>query len=337
MIQAYSLLPAIWFGVLGFILLLYTMLDGFDLGVGIISLLVRDDQTVGILMASLGSIWDANETWLVLFGGIIFGAFPAVYGLVMTALYIPLIAMLVGLIFRAVSFEFRGHAQAKRTWGLAFGWGSLLTAISQGLAFGGLLWGIDVRAGKYVGGVLVWLSPFSVLTAVAVVGGYAMFGSTYIIMKTQGRVAGFARRTAGWGAGIAATGAFADTVLAVGKYPFLSQKWGNVPGSFLTIIPFVLGIASFGMMLLAISKRRERLPFLCALVFAFFGYVALSANYFPIIVPPNLTVYETAAQPLTLRSMLVAVGVALPVLLAYNVLQYWIFRGKTTQSHYEGE
>ena len=327
-------LPAVWFAILGFILLLYTMLDGFDLGVGIVSLFVKDDETRGILMASLGSIWDANETWLVLFGGIIFGAFPAVYGLVMTALYIPLIVMLVGLIFRAVSFEFRAHSTARKPWGLAFGWGSLVTAVSQGLAFGGLLWGLNIVDGKYRGGVFDWLSPFSVLTAVAVVGGYVMFGSTYIIMKTRGDVARFARRTAGWGAGIAALGALADTVLAVGKYPFLSQKWETVPGSFLTVVPFALGLAAFGMMLLAISRGRDSLPFICALLFAFFGYVALSANYFPIIVPPALTVYDTAAQPLTLRSMLVAVGAALPILLAYNILQYWIFRGKTTHSGY---
>jgi cytochrome bd ubiquinol oxidase subunit II len=335
--QANTLLPAVWFAILGFILLLYTMLDGFDLGVGIISLLVKDEQTRGILMGSLGSIWDANETWLVLFGGIIFGAFPAVYGMVMTALYIPLITMLVGLIFRAVSFEFRAHSITKKPWGLAFGWGSLLTAVSQGLAFGGLLWGLNIQAGRYVGGIFDWLTPFSVITAVAVVGGYLMFGSTYLIMKTQGPVADSARRAAGWGAGIAAVGALVDTVLAVGKYPFLSQKWGTMPGSLLTIVPFALGLAAFGMMLLAIPRRRESLPFICALIFAFFGYVALSANYFPIIVPPALTVYETAAQPLTLRSMLIAVGVALPILLGYNVLQYWIFRGKTTSSQYGDE
>ncbi len=332
-----QLLPAVWFAILGFILLLYTMLDGFDLGVGIVSLLVKDDRERGLLMASLGSIWDANETWLVLFGGIIFGAFPAVYGLVMTALYIPLIGMLIGLIFRAVSFEFREHAKSKKPWGLAFGWGSLLTAVSQGFAFGGLLWGVTITTGKYTGGVFDWLSPFSIITAVAVVGGYVMFGSTYIIMKTQGPVAGFGRRMTGWGAGIAALGGLADTILAVGKYPFLSQKWTAIPGSFLTIVPFVLGLGAFGMMLLAIRRGRETLPFVCALLFAFFGYVALSANYFPIIVPPGLTVYETAAQPLTLRSMLIAVSVALPVLLAYNILQYWIFRGKTTGSLYGGE
>jgi cytochrome bd ubiquinol oxidase subunit II len=334
MSEAHSLLPAVWFAILGFILLLYTMLDGFDLGVGIVSLLVKDDGTRGLLMASLGSIWDANETWLVLFGGIIFGAFPAVYGLVMSALYLPLIAMLVGLIFRAVSFEFREHSVGKKPWGLAFGWGSFLTAVSQGLAFGGLLWGLDIAGGKYQGGIFGWLSPFSVVTGVAVVGGYVMFGSTYIIMKTQGEVARFARRAAGWGAGVAALGAVIDTVLAVEKYPFLAAKWGTVPGSFLTIVPFVLGVAAFGIMLMAISKGRERLPFVCALIFAFFGYVALSANYFPIIVPPSLTVYDTSAQPLTLRSMLIAVGAALPILLAYNVLQYWIFRGKTTQSYH---
>lgn len=334
---ASPLLPAVWFAILGFILLLYTMLDGFDLGVGIVSLLVRDDPTRGLLMASLGSIWDANETWLVLFGGIIFGAFPAVYGLVMTALYLPLIAMLVGLIFRAVSFEFREHSVRKKPWGLAFGLGSLLTAVSQGLAFGGLLWGLDIVEGKYQGGILDWLSPFSVVTAAAVVGGYVMFGSTYIIMKTRGEVARFARRTARWGAGVAAAGALIDTVMAVAKYPFLMQKWGTVSGSFLTIVPLALSLAAFGIMLLAVSRGRERLPFVCALIFAFFGYVALSANYFPVIVPPALTVYETAAQPLTLRSMLIAVGVALPILLAYNILQYWVFRGKTTHSSYGGE
>jgi cytochrome d ubiquinol oxidase subunit II len=209
--------------------------------------------------------------------------------------------------------------------------------VSQGLAFGGLLWGVNVQHGKFAGGVFDWFSPFSVITAVAVVGGYMMFGSTFVIMKTQGPIAESARRTAGWGAGIAALGGLVDTILAVGKYPFLSQKWGSPPGSYLTIVSFALGLAAFGMMLLAISRRRESLPFICALIFAFFAYVALSANYFPIIVPPALTIYETAAQPLTLRSMLIAVGVALPILLAYNILQYWIFRGKTTRSQYEEE
>jgi cytochrome bd ubiquinol oxidase subunit II len=335
--QAHSILPAVWFAILGFILVLYTMLDGFDLGVGILSLFIRDEHKRGILMASLGSIWDANETWLVLFGGIIFGAFPTVYGLVMSALYLPLVLMLLGLIFRAVSFEFRAHAKNKRPWSAAFGWGSLAAAASQGLAFGGLLWGIDILDGRFAGGVMDWLTPFSLLTAIAAMGGYVMFGSTYLIMKTDGELAAFARRSAVAGAGIAALCAIVDTVLAVSKYPSLRDKWFVFPGFFLTVAPFVLGVAAFLGMLLAIARGKERLPFLFALSFAFFGYFALSVNYFPIIVPPSLTVYETASQPLMLRSMLIAVGIALPVLLAYNVYQYWVFRGKVTKSGYEEE
>ncbi len=337
MAESSSLLPAVWFALLGFILLLYTMLDGFDLGVGIIALFTRDEGKRGVLMASLGSIWDANETWLVLFGGIIFGAFPAVYGLVMSALYLPLVLMLVGLIFRAVSFEFRAHSTKKRPWSVAFGLGSLVTAASQGLAFGGLLWGLPVTGGRYTGGPFGWLSPFAVITAVAVIGGYVMFGSTYLIMKTEGEIARRARRSAGTGAAIAAACAIVDTILAVHRFPFLSQKWYEFPGWLLTVVPFVLGVAAFGAMLLAIRAGRERLPFLCALLFAFLGYVALSANYFPVIVPPGLTVYQAAAQPLTLRAMLLAVGIALPILLAYNILQYWIFRGKAAGGSYEGE
>jgi cytochrome d ubiquinol oxidase subunit II len=332
-----AFLPAIWFAILGFILVLYTMLDGFDLGVGIISIFIRDERSRGILMGSLGSIWDANETWLVLFGGIIFGAFPTVYGMVMSALYLPLVLMLLGLIFRAVSFEFRAHATRKRPWSLAFGWGSFAAAASQGLAFGGLLWGIDIRDGRYFGGVMDWLSPFSCLTALAVLGGYVMFGSTYLIMKTSGAIAASARRSAIAGAAVAAACAVADTLLAVSKYPSLKDKWLVFPGFLLTVVPFILGVAAFLAMLRAISKGRERLPFFCALAFAFFGYVALSVNYFPIIVPPSLTVYEAAAQPLTLRAMLIAVGIALPILLAYNFFQYWVFRGKTTKSGYEEE
>ncbi len=333
----HSLLPAVWFAILGFILVLYTMLDGFDLGVGVVSLFIRDEDSRGILMGSLGSIWDANETWLVLFGGIIFGAFPTVYGLVMSALYLPLVLMLLGLIFRAVSFEFRALATRKRPWSLAFGWGSLAASASQGLAFGGLLWGLDIRGGRYLGGVMDWLSPFSCLTATAVLGGYVMLGSTYLIMKTGGTIAAFARRSAIAGAAVAAACAVAVTMLAVSKYPSLKNKWLVFPGFLLTVVPFVLGVAAFIAMLRAILKGRERRPFFLALAFAFFGYLALSVNYFPIIVPPSLTVYDAAAQPLTLRAMLIAVGIALPILLAYNFLQYWVFRGKTTKSGYEEE
>jgi cytochrome d ubiquinol oxidase subunit II len=244
--------------------------------------------------------------------------------------------MLLGLIFRAVSFEFRAHATRKHPWSLAFGWGSLVAAVSQGLAFGGLLWGIDMTENAQWG-VFDWLTPFSIVTAIAVLAGYLMFGSTYLIMKTEGELQRFARRGAVWGAGIAAACAVVDTVLAVTKYPYLEDKWQSFPGFLLTVVPSALGVAAFLLMLYAVAQGRNRLPFLCAMAFAFFGYLALSANYFPVIVPPSLTIYQAAAQPLTLRAMLYAVGIALPFLLAYNIFQYWVFRGKVTKSSYEEE
>ena len=335
--HAVSLLPAMWFVLLGLILLLYTALDGFDLGVGIVSLFVRDERKRGILMGSLGSIWDANETWLVLFGGIIFGAFPSVYGLVLSSLYLPLVGMLVGLIFRAVSFEFRVHARSKRTWSLAFGWGSLLAAACQGFAFGGVLWGIPITHGRFTAGVLNWLTPFSVALGAAAVGGYVLIGSTYIIMKTEGSLARQARTTALAGAAVAVVAAIVVTALAVARYPFLRERWFAFPGAFITIVPMALALAAFAATILGIVRGRERLPFFGALAFALFGYAALSANYFPIIVPPSLTVYQAAAQPEILRVMLLSIAVAIPVLLAYNIYQYWVFRGKVRKNIYDEE
>lgn len=332
---AHSSLPIVWFALLGFILLLYTMLDGFDLGVGILSLFLKDDEPRGILMGSLGTIWDANETWLVLFGGIIFGAFPLVYGLVLSALYLPLVVMLVGLIFRAVSFEFRVHSHNKPLWSRAFGWGSLVAAASQGFAFGGLLWGLDIVNGHFVGSIFEWLTPFSVVVTIGIIGGYALIGSTYIIMKTEGKLQEFGRHSAFVCVLVTVVVAAVDTTLAVVKYPFLREKWFTFPTALLTIVPFALCAIAFVMMIWGIWKHHTHIPFFSALAFAFFGYMALSTNYYPIIVPPRLTIFQTAAEPYTQRLMLYAVGIALPFLLAYNILQYWLFRGKVQANLYE--
>lgn len=337
MASAHSMLPELWFILLGFVLLLYTVLDGFDLGVGILSLFIKDEEKRGILMGSLGTIWDANETWLVLFGGIIFGAFPVVYGLVMSSLYLPLVLMLVGLIFRAVSFEFRVHSDNKRRWSRAFGWGSVAAATGQGFAFGGLLWGINIVNFKFVGGVFDWFTPFSVIVTIGILAGYSLIGATYIIMKTQGELQKTARRFGFRAVFITVACAVIDTIFAVIKYPFLMQKWFRFPGMLVTAIPFVICAVAFVWMFTGMLKGRDRTPFFGALVFAFFGYVALSANYFPIIIPPSMTVYQAAAEPYTQRLMLIAVGVALPFLLAYNLFQYWVFRGKVKENVYEEE
>ncbi|NET74235.1 MAG: cytochrome d ubiquinol oxidase subunit II, partial [Sphaerospermopsis sp. SIO1G2] len=180
-------LPQVWFVILGLFLFLYVLLDGFDLGVGILSLTSSNEQRRSLLMTSLGNIWDANETWLVLMAGALFGAFPLAYGTILSALYLPLMVMVVGLILRAVSFEFREHSDNKRFWNFSFGVGSFIAALFQGFALGGVLAGIKVDTdGHFIGGIWDWLTWQSLLTALTLVQGYVLIGSTYLILKTEG-------------------------------------------------------------------------------------------------------------------------------------------------------
>src|ERR1700745_1805554 len=175
----------VWLAFLGLFLTFYVVLDGFDLGTGVLSLFVRERERRGIMMASLSSVWDANETWLVVLGGALFGAFPIVYGIVLNALYLPVIVMIFALIFRGVAFEFREHSR-QRLWDFAFGMGSLIAALCQGFVLGGLIAGPTVRDGRFAGGPFDWFSPFSVLVALGVVFGYVLLGATYLIVKTEG-------------------------------------------------------------------------------------------------------------------------------------------------------
>ncbi|MFZ2407505.1 MAG: cytochrome d ubiquinol oxidase subunit II, partial [Methylobacter sp.] len=185
--ELHVFLANIWFFIIWLIFFLYIVVDGFDLGVGILFLLNRDEKQRTVMMASLGSVWDANETWLVLLIGALFGAFPLVYAIVLHALYIPVMLMIFALIFRGVAFEFRSHAHNKVLWNIAFGGGSLLAAIAQGLAFGGLISGLNV-SGTGLDGGWAWLTPFSLLVAVGVVVGYGLLGATYLIVKTEGEL-----------------------------------------------------------------------------------------------------------------------------------------------------
>jgi cytochrome d ubiquinol oxidase subunit II len=178
----------IWFFRVGLMLVLYVVLDGFDLGVGILSLIACDEDRRGVMMSSLGAVWDANETWLVVLGGALFGAFPLVYGIALHALYLPVMMMIFGLIFRGVAFEFHAHARHKSPWGVAFGAGSLVAAICQGLILGAVIGGLSVRDNRFVGGVWDWLQPFPVLAAAGVVCGYALLGATFLIIKTTGQI-----------------------------------------------------------------------------------------------------------------------------------------------------
>lgn len=324
-----ALLLDVWFFLLGFILLVYLVLDGFTLGVGILSLSYRDENQRSLLMGSIGAVWHAGQTWLVVLGGLLFGAFPPAYGLMLSALYLPVILMLFGLIFRAVSLEFREEAQSKRIWSLAFGASSLLAALAQGLVLGGLLNGLPVADGQFTGSVWDWLQPFPILTALGLVCGYLLLGSTYLILKTGGEIQRRSYLQARMAAVLVALALALLGSWGLLTLPFLRPGWRGWQ--------LVLAAAFFLLMaglLRSLTQRREQAPLLWSAGIFLVGFIALAACLYPYIIPPDMTIAGAAAPPLTLKIMLAVMAPLLPVMLIYNGYQHLVFRGKTREGGY---
>lgn len=323
----------VWLCFIGLFLTFYVVLDGFDLGIGVLSLFVREGERRGIMMASLGSVWDANETWLVVLGGALFGAFPLVYGIVLNALYLPIIVMIFAFIFRGVAFEYREHGHA-RLWDYAFGIGSLVAALCQGLALGGLIAGPTVVGERFAGGSFDWLSPFSVLVAFGVVFGYVLLGATYLIVKTEGVAQEHAIRTA-WIAGalmlIAAAGISLWTPI---RYPFVATKWfGNgIVTAF--VIPPLCAIFCSLMLARSLLKRQESAPLFWSIGIFLCSLGGLAASLYPYLIPRSVTAEAAGADSLTLVIMMLGIGLLIPVMIVYNAYQYVVFRGKVSGPRY---
>ena len=328
------ILPDIWFALISGILLVAVVADGFDLGVGILSLFTRDERRRAILMGSIGPVWHANLTWLVVLGGLFFGAFPVAYGVIFSALYLPVFVMIIALAFRGVSFDFREEALDKRPWNLAFGLGSLAAALAQGFAVGGFLGGLNLAGNQFVGGVWDWLNPFAALVALGLLCGYVLLGATYLIVKTEGDLQHdcyrYARTAAGWLLAAAA----AAGLWAYVTSPFLARTWFVWPGALLTTLPACLGMAAFILLSRSLLKRRPTAPFVWSLIWFALMTFATAASVYPYAVPPTLTLAAAASPTLTLTIMLILMGVLLPVMLIYNGYQYRVFRGKTPESGY---
>ncbi|MCF8031267.1 MAG: cytochrome d ubiquinol oxidase subunit II [Desulfohalobiaceae bacterium] len=327
-------LPQIWLALIAFFLLYYVVTDGSDLGIGIISLFSEREAERGVMMESIGSVWHGHQTWLVLLGGMLFGAFPVFYAVLLSSLYIPMICMLIGLALRGVSFEFRARAESKGIWSRAFGIGSLITAGSQGLALGGLLGGLPIRNGVFSGEIWAWLTPFSVLVAVGVIVGYTMLGANYLIMKTEGDLQDRAYRFSGAAAGITLVLAAAAHTWVTFKYPFTLEKWA-LPG-YSTALALLLAAAFFGFVFYfrSLVRRKELTPFLFNIAVIVFSFSALSLSFYPNMIPnlspESISVSEAAASSGTLAFMLVAMAVLLPIILTYTAFVYRTFRGKVS-------
>jgi len=326
-------LAFIWAGVIAFAVLAYVIADGFDLGIGILFPLLKQKHDRDVAMNSIAPVWDGNETWLVLGGGGLYAAFPLAYAIVLPALYAPLIAMLLGLVFRGVAFEFRWRTERGRfLWDWAFAGGSTVVALCQGIALGAFIQGIKVSGRAYAGGWFDWLTPFSLVTGVALVVGYALLGATWLTMKTTGELREEARRFA-FASGI-------GTVALIGIVslwtPFLNpifmSRWFAFPAIVYTL-PVPLAVAGAAAALFGgLRAGRDVQPFAAALGLFVLSYIGLGISLYPEIVPPGITIWQAAAPDKSLAFLLIGALILVPVIIGYMAHAYWVFRGKVDVS-----
>jgi cytochrome d ubiquinol oxidase subunit II len=322
-------LPLIWAGIIAFAVIAYVILDGFDLGVGILFPFMPQEAHRDEMMNSVAPVWDGNETWLVLGGGGLFAVFPLAYAIMMPALYAPVTALLLGLIFRGVAFEFRWKTRrGKFLWDWAFAGGSTLAAFAQGIALGALVQGIPVAGRAYAGGWWDWLTPFSLVTGVSVVIGYTLLGSTWLVLKTSGEVQRRAYRFA-YLSGVSTLVLIALVSLWT---PFLDaafmRRWFAWPQIlFVAPVPLLVAVAAW-VLFRGLQRRHEARPFLAALALFVLCFVGLLISFFPYLVPTSVTLWEAAAPDTSLRFLLVGSAVLIPLIVGYSAYSYWVFRGK---------
>jgi cytochrome d ubiquinol oxidase subunit II len=325
-------LPVIWAALIGIAVAMYVILDGFDLGVGILFPAFRQERQRDLMVNTVAPFWDGNETWLVLGGGGLFVAFPKAYAVIMPALYLPVILMLLALVFRGVAFEFRWVARTSKVWwDRAFWLGSTLAGFFQGVILGGLIQGIAVVNGEFAGGAFDWATPFSALCGLGVITGYALLGATWLLIRTEGEVHERARELARML--LIAVLAFMAVVslwtpIANER---IAQRWFSQPNIlYLWPVPLITALVAWaGWRWL--KAGREVPPFLAAVGLFLLGYLGLVISWYPYIVPPSLTIWDTAAVPASQIFSLIGVLLLLPIILGYIAFVYWLFRGKVRE------
>jgi len=331
-------LPTIWAGLIAVAVFLYVVLDGFDLGVGILFPFAKDSKERDQMTATIAPLWDGNETWLVLGGGGLFAAFPKAYAALMPALYLPIFLMLLALIARGVAFEFRHHGRksGRKFWTAAFAGGSIVAAAAQGLVLGGFIQGGVFANGRFAGGAFDWLTPFSLLVAVALVAGYALLGAAWLVFKAEGPLYERARDWTKRLVVIVALAMGAVSLATLGVDPRVTARWGvsmthvDWP-HFIQLAPLPL-IAALVCVLLwrAVQGANNLLPYLYAVALFALGYLGLGFSLWPYIVPFALTPQEAAAADNALGLMLAGALPMLPIILGYTAYVYWLFRAKVT-------
>jgi cytochrome d ubiquinol oxidase subunit II len=322
-------LPVIWAALIGTAVAMYVILDGFDLGIAILFPFTKTERERDQMMNTVAPFWDGNETWLVLGGGGLWVAFPTAYAVIMPAFYLPVIVMLLALVFRGVAFEFRWIGRtSKKYWNFAFSAGSILAAFSQGLILGGLIQGVKIQNDVFAGGALDWATPFAFMCGSAVVAGYALLGATWLVMKTDGEVARRAREQSKLLLIVVLAFMALVSLWTPLQFERIASRWFSTPNIFfLWPVPIVTALVALGCWIW-LQKGREALPFFSVIGLFLLGYLGIVISNFPYLVPPSLTVWQTAAAPASQIFMLIGTLFLLPIILGYIALVYWLFRGK---------
>lgn len=329
-------LPLVWAVIIMFGIMMYVVMDGFDLGIGILYPFFKSKEDRDVMMNTVAPVWDGNETWLVLGGAGLLAAFPLAYAVVLSALYLPLILMLVGLVFRGVAFEFRFKAREheRHFWDKAFIGGSFAATFFQGVALGAYIRGIPVSNRAYAGGSLDWISPFSIFTGVGLVVAFALLGSTWLIMKTEGSLQQRAYRITRWLAWILLAVIAVISIWTPLADDRIAQRWLSFP-HLLWFAPVpLLVVASTYMLVHSVSRKAQVAPFLFTLALVFLGYSGLGISLWPNIIPPSISIWEASSPPQSQGFTLVGALLIIPIILAYTIWAYYVFRGKVR--HGEG-
>lgn len=328
-------LPFVWGIVIAIAILFYVILDGFDLGIGILFPFAPSENCRAKMMNSVAPFWDGNETWLVLGGAGLLVAFPLAYSVLLPALYLPIIFMLIGLIFRGIAFEFRFKAPPHQTkiWNVSFHFGSLLAAFMQGVILGNIVQGFSITGRQFSGGSWDWAGSFAILNGIALIFGYALLGSTWLIMKTTDTTQKWAYQITPYLLSfvvlfvciVAVVLPFIDTHNI--RFTWLMQPWSSVL--------FLVGILSVAFVFTILSDsyagKFEKRPFMLSCGLFILGFIVLGISLWPWIVPYQFTFWEAAASSTSLSLMLIGVALFLPLILTYTVLCYYVFRGKASE------
>lgn len=323
-------LPLLWAIIIGFGLMMYVVMDGFDLGIGILFPFVRDREERDTMVNSVAPVWDGNETWLVLGGAALLAAFPVAYAIILTALYLPLIFMLVGLIWRGVAFEFRFKADEghKAFWDKAFAWGSYIATFCQGVSLGAFIDGFAIDKGAYAGGLFDWLTPFSLFTGIGLLVAYALLGATWLVMKTEGKLQADMRRIGRLIVLILFLAIVAVSLWTPLAHGAIAARWFSLPNLFFfSPVPILVVLSTFALSR-TLAGGSHALPFILTLTLLFLGYTGLVISMWPNIVPPAISIWDAASPPKSLGFALVGALFIIPFILAYTTWSYYVFRGK---------